>query len=1367
MRRAGLALALILALILPMAPPSLAQDDDGEGFLTRLIQDSLSGTGRVVDITGFEGALSSRATLKRMTIADDDGIWLELNDAVLDWTRAALLSGRLEVRELSAASITLTRLPKGEATTKPEASGFSIPDLPVSVTIGAVTAGKVSLGAAVLGEAADFTLSGALSLIDGGAAADIVVTRSDQPGDFLLKGDYNPGAATLALDLQLREPADGLAARMLDLPGLPSVDLSVTGAGPLDDFKAVLALNTDGDDRLNGQVTLTGTSDGGHGFAADLDGDVTALILPQYRDFFGPEVTLHADGVRAADGALTLADFDLRAAALSLAGAGQIDAAGQPHAFALTGRIASPDGAEVLLPFGTGINLRDALIEARFDAAQGDAVSGRFDLAGLDLPGYAAERIALTLDGRITLGRDPAFDAALNFDASGLNADDPALAQAIGAQLTGRTGMTWQAGTPFRLTGLELNGASYGAVLDASLAPGDGTLLIDAKGGLDARDLSAFAALSGTDLSGAAGLELTLAADALGGTFHLTAAGDTTGLSTGIAALDPLLTPPAKLSLDIARSTEALDITQFDLSNAELSLQASGQLASQSGSIGYAARLENAGIFTGGDSGPVTLDGAVEMGAEGLRIHGLGGGRDLKTGMAQADLLLGGEASFRYDVIAGKQVLLRDIRLKTDAVDLSARGDLTAGQRRVDFAAGLNNSALFTGGTAGAIRLSGVAQEGTDGWHVTADGGGRDIGIGSAAVDALFAGETTLALDLRAGEQLLLERLALTTAELDIALNGNLTAGARRVEATGRLANTALFTKGRAGPLDFTASATQAGTAYALQLDAKGQDIGIGNRAVDPLLAGISTVSVRAQLDGGTLTLEEARFDGTAIAAKTSGSLSAALIDLGFDARLDDVARLTTGLSGPLSLSGRVNRADGATSLELQADGPGGIAASIGGQVALPGGAVDLDIKGQAQLALANALIAPQSATGAATFDLRLDGQPGLAALSGPLSLAGGRLVLPELQLIGEALSGTITLAAGRADLALTGSVGGGRLSVSGPLQLSAPYPADLGIQLANTRIERKGLLSTRINADLALNGPVAAGATLSGLIGLSDTEMRIPSGGFGGVEAIPEITHIGEPSASRLTRSRAGLISDGSSSGGGGGTLNLDLLIRTDQSMFIRGRGLDAEMRGELRVLGSSADVRPVGQIDLVRGRLNILTKRLDLVEGRLRMAGAFDPLIRLVAQHQSADYTIDITVEGSASAPEVTFASQPDLPQDEVLAQLFFDRDLSSLSILQAAKLAAAVAELTGSGNEGVAGKIRSAFALDDLDVNQTADGETTLSAGKYITENVYTDVEVTSNGDTSLSINLDVSDSITARGKVTDRGDTGIGLYFQKDY
>ena len=60
-----------LCLALCLAPlPGLAQQSDRD-YLTAFLEDNLSGAGRQVVITGFQGALSSQASLAELTIADD------------------------------------------------------------------------------------------------------------------------------------------------------------------------------------------------------------------------------------------------------------------------------------------------------------------------------------------------------------------------------------------------------------------------------------------------------------------------------------------------------------------------------------------------------------------------------------------------------------------------------------------------------------------------------------------------------------------------------------------------------------------------------------------------------------------------------------------------------------------------------------------------------------------------------------------------------------------------------------------------------------------------------------------------------------------------------------------------------------------------------------------------------------------------------------------------------------------------------------------------------------------------------------------------------------------------------------------------
>jgi translocation and assembly module TamB len=207
-----------------------------------------------------------------------------------------------------------------------------------------------------------------------------------------------------------------------------------------------------------------------------------------------------------------------------------------------------------------------------------------------------------------------------------------------------------------------------------------------------------------------------------------------------------------------------------------------------------------------------------------------------------------------------------------------------------------------------------------------------------------------------------------------------------------------------------------------------------------------------------------------------------------------------------------------------------------------------------------------------------------------------------------------------------------------------------------------------------------------------------------------------------------------------------LDIVIDAPSRIFIRGRGLDAELGGRLTIGGTTANVIPTGRFELIRGRIDILQQRFDLTEGNASLQGDFVPFIRLVATTQTdTGTTISIVVEGPASEPEVRFESVPELPQDEVLSQLIFGRNLESISPFQAVQLASAISTLAGRGG-GALDRLRSNIGLDDFDVTTDEEGATAVRAGKYLSENIYTDVTVTSEGDTEINLNLDLTREIT---------------------
>lgn len=388
-----------LALLLCLAPLGLlAQEaatpdatERDRGFLTGLIEDNLSGAGRSVRLDGFAGALSSRATFEQLTIADDQGVWLTLRNGAITWNRSALLRGRIDIAEMSAAEIDLPRRPMTQETPS-QAKGFSLPDLPVSVSIGKLDASLVRLGAPIMGVAADVRLTGGLKLEGGEGSADISVTRVDgQSGTLSLTGSYANSTREATLDLLLKEEANGIAVELLDIPGRPSAELAVHGSGVIDQFRTDVSLRTDGQPRVSGHVELGSSTDAAgavtRSFTTALSGDITPLFLPEYQEFFGDDVSLEADGQLLPSGQMDLTRLVVDLRGVDLTGRLSLNPEKLPLQAAMTLRVGLADGGDVLLPIpGEKTLVSAADLRLRYDSRKDNGWTLDGTMTGLRRP---------------------------------------------------------------------------------------------------------------------------------------------------------------------------------------------------------------------------------------------------------------------------------------------------------------------------------------------------------------------------------------------------------------------------------------------------------------------------------------------------------------------------------------------------------------------------------------------------------------------------------------------------------------------------------------------------------------------------------------------------------------------------------------------------------------------------------------------------------------------------------------------------------------------------------------------------------------------------------------------------------------------
>lgn len=1412
---------ILIATVTFLPAPLWAQDqaEQDKSYLTTLIEDNLSGDARTVNIVGFAGALSSAATIELLTIADADGVWLTLEDVVLDWNRSALLRGQIDVNELSATKITVARPPLPDTSApSPEATAFSLPELPVGINLDKLQIDEIILGDVFLGEELRLSLTGDAALSGGEGNANLTATRlDDKLGIFEINGAYGNESRILALKLNMEEGAGGIAAGKLGLPGQPAVRLLVDGTGPLDDYAAKISLATDGQDRLAGDFTLLG-SETGRDIRLAIGGDVTPLFAPEYQDFFGTDTKLDVQANVAPSGQVSLEAFDIAAKSIQIAGSAEIGAQGWPRRLSITGQIADAAGEVVLLPLsGPKTYIENAKINLTYDAAVSTDWTADFDIAGFERPGLFIDNVLLDGGGKLVSGEGDAIGevtADFTYGATGLQLDDAGAAQAFGDKIQGVLKAERTEGKPVQITDFTLTGPGLEATADATISTANASLNVESNILLNIEALDRFSTLAGRDLAGSGSLAIGSDITPLDGLFSFVLSGTTKDLAVGIPQLDAVFKGDGTLSASAARDEDGTRLEAFQINTGAATLTATANITSGQSVGNLDLTVGDISLIEPKLNGPARIKGRAVRDLEGVTTANLQG-TDAASELA-INAVLRPEGDGQTIEIASLSTL-RDIGHYAALL-----GRDLSGAAEVELAATVKDSGEKVDATVSAKT--------------------SDLAVDIAQLDLLLRGEGNLSGNFsRLGADLFaLSDFVITTpaVKIDAGGQGGIS-GAANLDVTARISDVALLGQGLNGAMDATIEATRdadnnaqvaakitgPGTkvdlnanvtpdyvvsgvldadvqnlaafrnligqpvsggvsarvegsvqpdlsAFTANLTGETSSIGIGNPIVDVLLTGRGQLQGNASLSNGALRVEGFSY------ATNNISLSG---DLGgqsgagrgaFEARLRDVGLLTDQLSGPVTAAGTASLdANGNWGIDADATGPGGITLKTSGQYGA-GGQLNLTTSGRAPLGLANNILEPRRLSGDAVFNINVNGPAALSSVSGRVDLVDARLAAPTL---GQALTnmvGGVNLQNGAATIDLSADVQtGGSVSITGPITLTAPQTADIAIALNNVVLKDPELYETTLSGGLTVVGPVTGGAVIAGKLELGETNVQVPSSDVGSLGDLPVVKHVGESAAVRTTLARAGALASGADvaeTTRSGPAFPLDITINAPSRIFIRGRGLDAELGGKLKIGGTTQVVQPTGLFELTRGRIDILQQRFELTEGSASLQGSFEPYIRLVAQTESRTGTIiKIIVEGPASAPEVSFESTPSLPQDEVLSQLIFGRDLANISPLQAVQLAAAVSTLAGRGGGGLINSFREGIGLDDFDVTTDDEGNAAVRAGKYLSENVYTDVIVASDGTTDLSINLDLTDQVTAKGTVDNDGETSIGIFFERDY
>ncbi|HEY8568615.1 translocation/assembly module TamB [Microbulbifer sp.] len=428
---------------------------------------------------------------------------------------------------------------------------------------------------------------------------------------------------------------------------------------------------------------------------------------------------------------------------------------------------------------------------------------------------------------------------------------------------------------------------------------------------------------------------------------------------------------------------------------------------------------------------------------------------------------------------------------------------------------------------------------------------------------------------------------------------------------------------------------------------------------------------------------------------------------------------------------------------------------------------IDLEANGTADLAALGAFFDPEIHTmrGRLDFNLVADGTTAAPNARGKINLQGGSYEHrpSNTRLTNIVFVADLTPEAWRVVEAGARDGDRGRVDLAGEVTFNAPEPPslDFSVTARNAHLLNMPGAKGAFSGELRLTGNTED-ALLAGSLNLRPLAVQVEH--FIG-SSVPEIDVIEVQVDGGEQEEISPLM----------GNIALALEIVLDQQSYVRGLGLDSNLKGKVEIAGTAADPQASGTLTIVRGKFDLLGKKFELQEGQVQFQNNV-AVIYVKGVHTYPEGEITAEISGTTDNPKIEFSSSPDAAQDEIFAQLLFGKSLTDISPLQAVRLVTVVRTLQtgGTGFDPLA-STRDLVGLDTLDFESEATDEGdqySLSLGKYITSRIYLELQRSTDplNPWRAEMQIELRKNLRLDIKSADNEESGGGsveLQWKKDY
>jgi len=340
--------------------------------------------------------------------------------------------------------------------------------------------------------------------------------------------------------------------------------------------------------------------------------------------------------------------------------------------------------------------------------------------------------------------------------------------------------------------------------------------------------------------------------------------------------------------------------------------------------------------------------------------------------------------------------------------------------------------------------------------------------------------------------------------------------------------------------------------------------------------------------------------------------------------------------------------------------------------------------------------------------DFNVSGTLGEPQLDGSIQLHKGELDFYQVNLLMRAIEARIDIAGTRLRLAGSAQIGAGTAAVNGEMAWRDRKPEG-EIKLAGDKLTLVNVPELRADASPDLTFKVdGRRIDVGGTVTIPYARIK-PADLTGAQLASGDEIILGEQTTSDDLRLQ----------------VYTDVKLVLGSDVTVDTYGLTGRLTGSVSASSDpSGSAHGSGELQIADGKYAAYGRLLDIQRGRLIFNGGLvsDPAVDLRAVKVFPEVTAGVNVRGKLRNPQLSFFSDPSLPQSQIVSVLVAGGTIESLQKSGTQQVGQARNELLAQGGAIVAQQLGARLGVEDVGLESDTLNQTSLVLGKFLNPRLY---------------------------------------------